>query len=66
MVSEALGEREARGMSGVWQGLVKRPAKSQQWLARAAVGSDGGESGKQAEEEKMGSKCSNLALAASG
>ena len=66
MVSEALGEREARGMSGVWQGLVRRPTKSQRWLVGAAVGNEGGDSRKRAEQEKMGSKCSNSALVASG
>ena len=42
---------------------LRRTAKPQRWLTRAAKGSEGRESGKSAKEEKMGS---NLALAASG
>ena len=62
VVAEALGEGKARGMSGGWQGLVRRQVKSRRWLTGATVGSEGGESENGAGEEKMDSKCSNSAL----
>ena len=61
--SEALGVRKARGMAGAWQGRVRLPTKSRRWLTSAADGCKGRESGKSAEEEKMGS---NSALECSG
>ena len=65
-IGRLLGEGKARGLAGGWQGLVRRSAKSRRWLTRAAVGSEGGESGKWAGEEKMGSKWSNSALEGNG
>ena len=40
-MAEAMGEEEARGMSGKWQGHVKWPVESRRWLTRAAEGSEG-------------------------